>query len=117
MDAIDAYQRYERAWNEPANAAALLAEAWAVDGVYADDDVPDGLVGVAALVAFIVATHAELPDFAVWADGTPRLLAGRLAVRWAGAGGEPRMTFGGTDVIEFNADGRIARVTDVLDAS
>jgi hypothetical protein len=115
MDPLDAYGRYERAWNEPGNAAALLAEAWAEDGVYADDEVPDGLVGRAALVAFIVDSHAAMPGFRVWATSTPRTLAGRMAVTWRASGGNPPIDSGGTDVIEFDADGRIARVTDVLD--
>ena len=60
----DAYELYERAWNEPERALALLEECWAQDGVYADDEVPDGVVGRAALVDLIAATHegpARLP--------------------------------------------------------
>jgi hypothetical protein len=115
MDPMDAYARYERAWNDPAAAAALLDEAWADDGVYADDEVPDGLIGRRALVALIAETHETMPGFRVWRTTEPRLLAGRLAVTWSATGGEPPSTQGGTDVIEFDADGRIARVTDVLD--
>ena len=44
----DAYERYERAWNEPERTAALLAECWAEDGIYADDEVPEGVVGPGA---------------------------------------------------------------------
>jgi hypothetical protein len=40
-------------------------------------------------------------------------LAGRLGVIWAGEGGDPLESSSGADVIEFAADGRIARVTDV----
>ena len=109
----EAYERYERAWNEPERAAAHLAECWAADGVYADDDVPDGVVGPAALAALIVTTHEELPGFRVWRTSDPRLLAGRLCVTWAGEGGDPRESQAGADVFEFAADGRIARVTDV----
>jgi SnoaL-like domain len=115
MNATEAYDRYERAWNEPANAAALLEGAWADAGVYADDEVPDGLVGPAALVAFIQDSHATMPGFRVWATTVPRMLAGRMAVKWRASGGEPPIRSSGTDVIEFDADGRIARVTDVLD--
>jgi hypothetical protein len=114
MDPMDAYDRYERAWNEPHNAAELLEEAWADDGVYADDEVPDGIVGPAALVALIKANHESLPGFRVWATSAPRMLAGRLGVTWAGEGGDPSESSSGADVIEFAADGRIARVTDVF---
>jgi hypothetical protein len=110
----EAYERYERAWNEPERAAVLLEECWAEDGVYADDEVPDGVVGPAALAALIVATHEALPGFRVWPTSEPRLLAGRLGITWAGEGGSPPESQAGADVIEFASDGRIARVTDVL---
>ena len=42
LRAEEAYEGYERAWNEPGRAAALLEKVWAPEGVYADDDVPDG---------------------------------------------------------------------------
>ena len=67
----DAYELYERAWNEPERALALLEECWAQDGVYADDEVPDGVVGRAALVDLIAATHEALPGFRVWETSTP----------------------------------------------
>ena len=114
VDPMEAYRRYERAWNEPSNAAALLADAWAEDGIYADDEVPDGLVGSDALVAFIQDSHEAMPGFRVWSTSAPRMLAGRIGVAWRAtdaAGAESA----GTDVIEFGPDGRIARVTDVLD--
>ncbi len=114
MDPMDAYERYERAWNEPDNAAALLEQAWAADGVYADDEVPDGIVGPAALVALIKASHESMPGFRVWATTAPRMLGGRLGVTWAAEGGDPPESSSGADVIEFAPDGRIARITDVF---
>jgi hypothetical protein len=114
MDPLEAYDRYVRAWNEPGLAAALLDEAWAEDGVYADDEVPDGVVGPAALVALIQSTYEASPDFQVRSTSEPRMLAGRMAVTWAADGVEPGPAASGTDVIEFTPDGRIARVTDVL---
>lgn len=109
----DVYERYERAWNEPERAAALLEECWAENGVYADDDVPDGVVGPAALAALIAQTHQDFPGFRVWATSAPKMYAGRLGVTWAGEGGSPPEPSSGADVFEFAADGRIARVTDV----
>ena len=111
----EAYEGYERAWNEPERAAALLEKVWAPEGVYADDEVPDGVVGPAALAALIVETHEAMPGFRVWATSAPRMLAERMAVTWAGEGGDPPTTQAGTDVIEFGPDGRITRITDVLD--
>ena len=113
LEPEDAYERYERAWNEPEGTATLLAECWADDGVYADDDVPDGVVGPAALAALILDTHKALPGFRVWRTSEPRMLAGRLCVTWAGEGGNPAESQAGADVFEFAPDGRIARVTDV----
>ena len=110
----DAYELYSRAWNEPDHAVALLEECWAEDGVYADDEVPDGVVGRAAVAALIAATHRDLPDFRVWETSAPRLLAGRMGVTWAQEGGTPPESLTGVDVIEFAADGRIVRVTGVL---
>lgn len=110
----DAYELYVRAWNEPGRTVALLEECWAEDGVYADDEVPDGVVGRAAVAEMIAATHEALPGFRVWGTGPARMLAGRLGVSWSAEGGDPRETQAGTDVIEFAPDGRIARVTDVL---
>jgi hypothetical protein len=115
LEPEEAYEGYERAWNEPERAAAFLDKVWASEGVYADDDVPDGVVGPAALATLIVETHEALPGFRVWATSAPRMLAERMAITWAGEGGDPPISQAGTDVIEFGPDGRITRVTDVLD--
>jgi len=110
----DAYELYSRAWNDPERARALLEACWAEDGIYADDEVPDGVVGRAALADLIVATHEALPGFRVWETSPQRWLAGRLCLTWSQEGGDPLESSAGTDVIEFAADGRIARVTGVL---
>ena len=110
----DVYALYSRAWNEPERTAALLDECWAEDGVYADDESPDGVVGRAALADLITATHASLPGFRVWETSPTRMLAGRMVVTWTQEGGEPPEGFSGSDVIEFAADGRITRVTGVI---
>jgi hypothetical protein len=110
----DVYLLYSRAWNEPERTRALLEECWADDGVYADDEVPDGVVGRDAIAEMIAATHEELPGFRVWETSPTRMLAGRLCVTWTQEGGDPPQGFSGSDVIEFAADGRIARVTGVL---
>jgi SnoaL-like protein len=110
----DAYELYSRAWNDPERTRALLEECWAADGVYADDEVPDGVFGRAAVADMILATHEAMPGFRVWETSTPRMLAGRLGVTWSQEGGDPRQSLAGSDVIEFAPDGRIARVTGVL---
>src|SRR5262245_944452 len=112
-----AYELYSRAWNDPERAAQLLEECWAADGVYADDESPDGIVGRAALVDLITVTHRDLPGFRVWETSRPRMLAGRLGVTWTQEGGNPPQSLAGSDVIEFAPDGRIARVTGVLSST
>jgi hypothetical protein len=112
----DVYASYSRAWNDPERALALLEECWAPDGIYADDEVPDGIVGRAALADMITASHRDLPGFRVWETSAPRLLAGRLGLTWSQEGGDPAESLAGTDVIEFAPDGRIARVTGVFAA-
>jgi hypothetical protein len=113
----DAYELYSQAWNEPERTVALLEECWAEDGVYADDETPDGIVGRAALADLIAATHETMPGFRVWETSPPRWLAGRLGLTWSQEGGDPPESLAGSDVIEFAPDGRIARVTGVLAAS
>ena len=110
----DIYELYSRAWNEPERTLALLEECWAEDGIYADDEVPGGVVGRAALGALIAETHHSLAGFRVWETSAPRMLAGRLCVTWTQEGGDPPEGFSGSDVIELASDGRIARVTGVL---
>ena len=110
----DAYKLYSRAWNEPQQTTTLLEDCWADDGVYADDEVPDGVVGRAAVAAMIAETHDALPGFRVWETSSPRMLADRMAVTWTQEGGDPPEGFSGSDVIEFAPDGRITRVTGVL---
>lgn len=110
----DAYALYSRAWNDPEHTVSLLEQCWAPDGVYADDEVPDGVVGRTAVAEMILATHRDLPGFRVWETSPTRMLAGRLCVTWTQQGGDPPEGFSGSDVIEFAADGRIARVTGVL---
>jgi len=114
LRAEDAYALYSRAWNEPEHTRALLDECWADDGVYADDEVSDGVVGRNAVAEMILRTHEELPGFRVWETSPTRMLAGRLCVTWTQEGGDPPEGFSGSDVIELADDGRIARVTGVI---
>ena len=71
LRAEEAYEGYERAWTEPGRAAALLEKVLAPEGVYADDDVPDGVIGPAALAALMVETHEALPGFPGLGDERP----------------------------------------------
>ncbi len=114
LEPEEAYRLYSQAWNQPDHTVALLERCWALDGVYADDEVPDGVFGRAAVAAMILTTHETLPGFRVWETSPTRMLAGRLCVTWTQEGGDPKESISGSDVIELAPDGRIARVTGVL---
>jgi uncharacterized protein YecE (DUF72 family) len=114
---LEVYAAYSRAWNagDPEERAALLRGVWAERAVYVDDEVPDGLRGADALLGYIADSHSEMPGLVVSDTSAPKLVDGRLLVRWsASQNGEQR--YSGTDVVEFSPDGRIARVTNFFDA-
>ena len=112
-DPVAMYYSYSAAWNEAADPAlrdSLLDQSWAHDSVFADDDNPDGLVGRAALSAYIARTHAEMPGLVVTETTRPQVLGNRLRVRWMARQGDAQM-YTGTDFVEFAHDGRVSRVT------
>jgi uncharacterized protein YecE (DUF72 family) len=115
-DPIETYEAYSRAWNsdDPEERAALLRSVWADRAVYIDDEVPDGLRGADAVLGYIADSHAEMPGLVVSDTSAPKLVDGRLLVRWSAAqDGEQR--YSGSDVVEFAPDGRISRVTNFYD--
>src|SRR4051812_14746072 len=104
-DPIETYATYSRAWNadDPEERAALLRSAWTERAVYVDDEVPDGLRGTDALLGYIADSHAEMPGLVVSDTSAPKLVDGRLLVRWRAAQkGEER--YSGSDVVEFAPD-------------
>ncbi len=113
---LEVYAAYSQAWNaeDPEERAAFLRSVWADRAVYVDDEVPDGLRGADALLGYIADSRAEMPGLKVSDTSAPKLVDGRLLVRWrALESGEQR--FSGTDVVDFAPDGRIARVTNFFD--
>ena len=119
QDPVEMYYAYSAAWNETADPAlrkSLLIQSWAAEGVFVDDENPDGLVGPAALGDYIGRTHAELPGLVVAETSEPQVLGSRLRVRWAALQAGVQ-TFSGTDFVEFAPDGRVSRVTMFSDDS
>ena len=104
------------AWNadDPDERAALLRSVWGNRAEYVDDEVPDGLRGADSLLGYMAASHAEMPGLVVSDTSAPKLLDGRLLVRWR-ATQEGEQRYSGTDVVEFASDGRISRVTNFYD--
>ena len=109
--------RYDEVWAEPDQAArlAVLSEIWAEDGVYVDPEVPDGVRGPAALSDLITTSLDEMPGLEIKATTALVLLGDRGWYRWEAttADGE---AFDGIDFVEFDAEGRIERLTNFYDA-
>ena len=109
--------RYDQVWAEPDQAArlAVLSEIWAEDGVYVDPEVPDGVRGPAALSDLITTSLDEMPGLEIKATTALVLLGDRGWYRWEAttADGE---AFDGIDFVEFDAEGRIERLTNFYDA-
>ena len=109
--------RYDAVWAEPDQAArlAVLSEIWAEDGVYVDPEVPDGVRGPAALSDLITTSLDEMPGLEIKATTALVVLGDRGWYRWEAttADGE---AFDGIDFVEFDAEGRIERLTNFYDA-
>jgi len=109
-------RRYDEVWNERdvARRREILAAIWTDDTFYVDPDVPGGLVGSDALVDFIEASFEHYPGLAITAISEVAVQADRAWYRWrqTSADGE---ALDGTDFIEFDAAGRIQRVTNFFD--
>ena len=87
---------------------------WTDGAVYVDDEVPHGLRGEEALLGYIADSRSEMPGLVVSDTSAPKLLGGRLLVRWR-ATQEGEQRYSGTDVVEFAPDGSISRVTNFFD--
>ena len=117
MDPLEAYAAYSHAWEpgSPDERIALLERGWAQDGVFVVEDEPEDLVGREALLAYIAGSHEQMPGLSISETSAPKMLGGRMLVRWVATETSAEQTFVGTDVIEFAEDGRIARLTMFYD--
>lgn len=117
MDSREAYDAYLRAWNvqDRGELQELLAGAWSDEGVYIDDEVPEGLVGRDALIGYIAESHAETPGLLVSDATVPKMLGERMLARWVAGPKGDEQRYSGTDVVEFGLDGSIVRVTNFFD--
>jgi hypothetical protein len=117
MESREAYDAYLGAWNvtDLAERRELVERAWSDFAVYIDDDVPDGLIGREALLGYIADVHANTPGLVVSDATVPKLLDGRMLVRWVAGPEGDEQRFSGADVVEFGPDGRIVRVSNFFD--
>ncbi len=110
-------RRYDEVWAERdvARRRGILDEIWTAGTIYVDPDVPEGLVGPDALVDFIEASFDQYPGLAITAISEVAVLRDRATYRWraTSANGE---AIQGTDFIEFDANGRIQRLTGFYDS-
>jgi hypothetical protein len=110
-------RQYDEVWAErdAARRREILAPIWTDDTIYLESDVPDALVGPDALVDHIETSFEQLPGLAVTATSEVNVLRDRACYRWrqTSDGAEP---IDGTDFVEFDADGRIQRLTVFYDS-
>jgi hypothetical protein len=110
-------RRYDEVWAERdvARRREILAAIWTDDTIYLDPDVPDGLVGPDALVDFIDASFEQYPGLAISAISEVAVLRDRACYRWRQTSADGQAV-DGTDFIEFDAEGRIQRLTGFYDS-
>jgi hypothetical protein len=115
-DLVAVVRRYDEVWAERdvARRREILAEIWTDDTLYVDPDVPNGLVGPDALVDFIEASFQEYPGLAITAISEVDVLHDRAWYRWRQTSADGQAIVG-TDFIEFDAEGRIQRLTGFYD--
>jgi hypothetical protein len=119
IDPRTTFSLYAQAWDGKLDAAArleLLSQAWADDGELFDPETPGGLVGRAALGAYIQEQHEASPGMVVSGTAEPEMLGDRLRGRWAQYE-DGVLTLSGADFVEFAEDGRIQKLTMFFDSS
>jgi hypothetical protein len=77
---------------------------------------PRGIPGAEALSDYIEETHRLFPGLVVEETSKPELLGRRLRVSWVARQGETAV-FTGTDFVEFDDEGHVARVTMFYDSA
>ena len=119
IDPRTAFSLYSQAWDgklDPAARSELLVQAWAEDGELFDPDTPGGLIGRAALGAYIQEQHEASTGMVVSATAEPEMLGDRLRGKWA-QHEDGVLTLSGADFVEFAEDGRIQRLTMFFDST
>ena len=91
----------------------LLELAWAPEAVYCDP--LDRVEGRAALARHIAATQASLAGGRVAVTSTPVRHHDSAFFRWAMTDVAGATVLSGFDVVQLDADGRIARLTGFFD--
>jgi hypothetical protein len=111
----DAITAYGDAWTatDDDERSALLEVAWAPDAVYCDP--VDRVEGREALGRHIAATQAAIAGGRVAVTSTPVRHHDSAFFRWAMTDASGATVVSGFDVVQLDADGRIARLTGFFD--
>ena len=112
---LDPIAAYGQAWLETdqQRRLELLDTAWAADAVYCDP--VDRVAGRAALAAHIAMTQAMLPGGRVQVTSEPVRHHDSAFFRWTMSDVAGATVLSGFDVVQLDADGRIARLTGFFD--
>lgn len=110
-----AIEAYGAAWIErdPTRRRALLDVAWAEDAVYSDPLAE--VVGRDALSDHIGATQESLAGGEIRITTAPVTHHANAFFRWTTFGADDSELLSGWDVVQLDADGRIARLTGFFD--
>ncbi len=111
----DPVAAYGAAWlaTDEQDRLALLARAWAPDGVYCDP--LDLVTGREALAAHIAATQASLAGGRVEVTGEPTRHHDSALFHWRITDASGATVLTGLDVVQFDDAGRIRRLTGFFD--
>ena len=115
MTETDPIAAYGAAWlaTDDAERLALLETAWATDAVYCD---PLARVeGRSALSAHIAATQSSMPGARIEVTSEPVRHHDSAFFRWTMTDRDGGTVITGWDVVQLDADGRIARLTGFFD--
>ena len=112
----DPITAYGQAWTtaDEGGRRALLEVAWAPDAVYCDP--LDRLEGRGALHRHIGATQVALAGGRIAVTSTPVRHHDSAFFRWTMTDAAGATALTGFDVVQLDADGRIARLTGFFDA-
>ena len=115
MSTPDGIAAYGQAWLEAdaSRRLRLLERAWAPDAVYCDP--LDHVVGREALCAHIGAFQQSMAGGRVEVTSEPVLHHDSAHFRWAISDASGQQVLTGFDVVQLDADGRIARLHGFFD--
>ena len=110
-DRVATTRMYGEAWadSDATTRIAKLEQAWTDNSQFVDGEHPDGIRGTAAMNAVISEVYEAVPGLSFEPNDDVVILGGVGMMRWKGTSDEGPVA--GTDVFEYDNDGKIARCT------